>query len=61
MDLVFSVRRKKGSVERVVDLPCFGESELICDRGEDFDDCEGSFMLWSELGVGNGAFEISGF
>ena len=61
MDLVFSVRRKKGGVERVVNLPRFWEAELICDRREDFDDCEGSFTFGGELGVGDGAFEVSGF
>ena len=61
MDFVFSVGRKKRSVERVVDFPCFGESELICDQGEDFDDCEGSFTFGGELGVCDRTLEISGF
>ena len=61
MDLVFFVRRKKGSMERVVDLPCFGESELVGDGGEDFDNCEGSFTFGGKFGVCDGAFEISGF
>ena len=61
MDLIFSVRRKKGSMERVVDFPCFRESELVGDGGEDFDNREGSFTFWGELWVGDGSFEISGF
>ena len=48
-------------MERVVDLPRFGESELVCDGGEDFDDREGSFTFRGELWVGNGVFEVSGF
>ena len=47
-------------MKRVVDLPRFGESKLICDWGEDFDDCEGSFTFWSEFGIGNRLFEVSG-
>ena len=31
MDLVFLIGCEKGSVERVMDLPCFGEVELIGD------------------------------
>ena len=61
MDLVFLVRRKKRSVERGMDLPRFGESELVGDGGEDFDDREGSFSFGGELGVCDGAFEVSGF
>ena len=60
MDLIFSVGYKKGSVERVMDLPHFGEAELICDRGEDFDDREGSFTFWGELWVGDRSFEVPG-
>ena len=45
MDLVFFVWCRKGGVERVVDFSCLGKAELICDRGEDLDDCEGSFVL----------------
>ena len=59
MDLVFSVRRKKGSMERVVDFPRFGEAELIRNGRKDFDDCEWSFSFWGELRVGNGPFEVS--
>ena len=44
-----------------MDLPRFGEAQLICDGGEDFDNREGSFMFGGELGVCDGAFEISGF
>ena len=29
--------------------------------GENLDDCQGSFTFRGELGVGDGAFEISGF
>ena len=61
MDLVFFVRHKKGSVERVVDFPRFGEAELVRDRGQDFDYREGSFTFGGEFGVSDGAFEISGF
>ena len=43
-----------------MDFPRFGEAELICDGGEDFDDCEGSFSFGGELGVGDGPFKISG-
>ena len=45
MDFVFSVGRKKESMECVMDFPRFGETELVCDRGENLDDCEGSFMF----------------
>ena len=48
-------------MKHVMDLPCFGELQLICDGGEDFDNCEGSFTFWGKLEVGNGAFEVSGF
>ena len=61
MDLVFSVRRKKGSMERVMDLPRFGEAELIGDGGEGLDNCEGSFSFQGELQVCDGSLEISGF
>ena len=44
-----------------MDLPRFRESELIGDGGKDFDNREGSFTFRGEFGVGNGAFEISGF
>ena len=61
MDLVFSVRCKKGSMECVVNLPRFGEVELIYDGREDLDDCEGSFSFGGKLWVGDRVFEISGF
>ena len=61
MDLVFLVRRKKGGVERVMDFPRFGETELISDGREDFDEREGSFTFGGELGVCDRAFKISGF
>jgi len=48
-------------MERVVDMPRFWESELIDDGGEDFSDGEGAFAFWSELWIGNGMFEVSGF
>ena len=51
MDLVFLVRCKKRSIECVVDLPHFGEVKLIHDRGEDLDNCEGSFSFQDELWV----------
>ena len=53
MDLIFLVRHKKRSMECVVDFPCFGEAELICDGEEDLDDHEGSFMFQDKFGVGN--------
>ena len=61
MDLVFSVRHKKGSMECVMDFPCFGEVELECNGGENFDNHEGSFLFWSKFGVGDGVFEVPGF
>ena len=48
-------------MECVMDLPHFRETELICDQGEDFDYCEGSFLFWGKFGVGGGSFEVSGF
>ena len=44
----------------MVDLPHLGKAELICDGGEDFNDCEGSFMFGGELWVSDGLFEVSG-
>ena len=61
MDLIFLVGSKKGGMEHVMNLPCFGEAELVRDRREDFDDCEGSFTFGGELWICNGAFEVSGF
>ena len=61
MDFIFFVWCKKGSMEHVMDLPHFGEAELVCDGGEDFDDHEGSFMFGGEFGVCNGVFEVPGF
>ena len=61
MDLVFFVGCKEGGVECVMNLPCFGEAELVCNRGENFDDRERSFTFGGELGVCNGSFEVSGF
>ena len=61
MDLVFSVGRKKGSVERVMNFPRFWEAELIRDGREDFDYREGSFSFGGEFWVCDGSFEISGF
>ena len=60
MDLVFFVWREKGSVERVMNFPRFGEAELVRNRREDFNDSEGSFTFRGELGVGDRAFEVSG-
>ena len=48
-------------MECVMNFPSFGEAELVGDQGENFDSCEGSFMFRGELGVGDGAFEVSGF
>ena len=45
----------------MMDLPRFGEAKLVCDRGQDFNDCEGSFTFRGELWVGDGVFEVSGF
>ena len=61
MDLVFLVRCKKGSMECRMDLPCFGEAELIRDQGKEFNYCEGSFTFWSEFWIGDGAFQVPGF
>ena len=61
MDRVLMVGHKKGGVEHVMDFPHFGEAELIHDQKEDFDDCEGLFLLEGEYGIGNGPFEVSGF
>ena len=61
MDLVFSVGRKKGSVERVMNFPHLGEAQLVGDEGENFDDCEGPFMFRGELGVCDRTLEVSGF
>ena len=43
-----------------MDLPRFGEAELVCDGREDFDNREGSFTFGGELGVCDGSFEVSG-
>ena len=48
-------------MKRVVDTPCFGESELINDGGKDFGDGEGAFAFWGEFRVGNQSFQVSGF
>ena len=61
MNFVFFVQHKKGSMKHMVNLPCFGEVELVYDGGEDFDNSEESFLLQSKLQVSNGTFEISGF
>ena len=60
MDLILLVGCEKRSIERVMDFPHFREVELICDRREDLDDCEGSFSFGGKLWVGDGSFEISG-
>ena len=44
-----------------MDFPHFGETELVSDRGEDFDYREGSFTFGSEFWIGDGTFKISGF
>ena len=56
-----TVGSKKGSVERVMNLPHFREVELVRDGREDFDDHEGSFTFQGKLGVCDGSLEISGF
>ena len=61
MDFIFFVRSEKRSMEHVVNLPCFGETQLVGDQGQDLDNCEGSFIFWGEFWVSNGAFEVSGF
>ena len=61
MDIVLIVEYKKGCVECGVDFPHFRKAKLVCDWGQDLDDGKGSFSLWSELWVGDRAFEISGF
>ena len=48
-------------MERVMDLPRFGKSELVCDEGEDFDDREGSFTFWGKFWVCDGSLEVSSF
>ena len=48
-------------MERVVDLPHFGEVELVCDGGENLDNHEGSFTFQGKFEVGNGAFQVSDF
>ena len=48
-------------MECVMDLSHFGEVQLIGDWEKNFDNCEGSFTLWGEFGVGDGAFKVSGF
>ena len=55
MDLIFLIRHKKRSIECVMDLSCFGETKLVGDQRENFDDSEGSFLFWAEFGVGNGS------
>ena len=45
----------------MMNLPRFGESELVRDGGEYFDDREGSFTFRGEFRVCDGAFEIPGF
>ena len=47
-------------MEHVMDLPHFGEAELVCNGGENFDNHEGSFIFGGELWIGNGTFEVSG-
>ena len=61
MDLIFLVRHKERSMEHVIDLPCFGEAELIHDWREDFNYHEGPFTFWGELRVNNEASKISDF
>ena len=45
MDRVLIVGYKERSIEHEMDLPHFGEVELICNRGEDFDNSKGSFLF----------------
>jgi len=48
-------------MKRVVDMPRFGELELVDDGGEDFGDGEGTFTFWGEFWVSDRAFQIPGF
>ena len=61
MDFVLMVGYKKRNMKCVMDPPHFRKTVLIHDGGENFDDCEGSFLFGDELGVDNRAFEVSGF
>ena len=61
MDVIFFIRGEKRSVEHVMDLPHFGEAELIHDWREDFDDSEESFLFESKLWICDRSFEVSGF
>ena len=51
MDLIFFVWCEKESMEHVMDLPCFGEVELVHYQRQDLDDYEGLFMLRSKFRV----------
>ena len=44
-----------------MDLPRFGEAELVGDGGKDLDDGEGSFSFGGKFWVSDGTFEVSGF
>ena len=61
MNGVFTIRRKKGSVEDRMDLPGRREFQLIRVGRDDFGDCEGSFPFSCEFRVLNSAFQVFGF
>ena len=48
-------------MENWVDLLGFGQAELIDDGGQNLSDGEWFFPLRGEFGVGDEAFQISGF
>ena len=43
-------------MECVVDFPCLGEAELVCDGRENLDYRERSFSFRDELWIGDGVF-----
>ena len=59
MNFIFMIRRKKRSVEYVVNFPRLWESEFVGDGGEYFCDGEWSFLLGSEFGVRKGSLKVS--
>ena len=44
-----------------MDLPHFGEAELVCNWRQGLDNSEGSLSFQGELWIGNRSFEIPGF
>ena len=61
MDFVLMVEYKKRHMKCVMDPPHFRKTVLIHDGGENFDDCEGSFLFRGKLWIDNGVFQVSGF